>query len=224
VTATLALANIYNIAKTPSKSLQLVDELKRSNEATSQATNLASIVYVEVGAHLLKGDTAAAEAAINSALQVAGSRTNVLRSTMEAFFDARSFTNAVRWSNRLLEIEPENANALIKKSYAAVQAAMFTEAIDASTQLIASMTNSPSIADTAHFNRAIAYLQVGELDKAQADYEQARQSFTNSFQIFYGLGEIAYRKETPMPLFAITKPISPLSKRMPTSRLSSFSG
>ncbi|HSY10356.1 MAG TPA: hypothetical protein VK840_05520, partial [Candidatus Dormibacteraeota bacterium] len=33
-----------------------------------------------------------------------------------------------------------------------------------------------------------------KLDAARADYETLRQSFTNSFQVAYGLGEIAWRK------------------------------
>ena len=47
---------------------------------------------------------------------------------------------------------------------------------------------------TALFNRAVAYLQSGKLDAARADYEKLQQSFTNSFQVAYGLGEIAWRK------------------------------
>ncbi len=58
------------------------------------------------------------------------------------------------------------------------------------TRLLAIQTNN----NDALFNRAVAYLQSGKLDAARADYEKLDQSFTNSFQVAYGLGEIAWRK------------------------------
>ena len=48
--------------------------------------------------------------------------------------------------------------------------------------------------NNALFNRAIAYLNSGQLDAARADYKTLQQSITNSFQVDYGLGEIARRK------------------------------
>jgi predicted Zn-dependent protease len=56
--------------------------------------------------------------------------------------------------------------------------------------VISAQTNNA----TARFDRAIAYLDSGKLDDARADYEILRQTFTNSFQVDYGLGEIAYRE------------------------------
>ena len=46
----------------------------------------------------------------------------------------------------------------------------------------------------ARFNRAIACLDSGKFDAARADFKTLQQSFTNSFQVAYGLGEIAWRQ------------------------------
>ncbi len=43
-------------------------------------------------------------------------------------------------------------------------------------------------------NRAIAYLRSDKLDEARRDYEVLQKTFPTAFQVFYGLGEIAYRK------------------------------
>jgi outer membrane protein assembly factor BamD (BamD/ComL family) len=49
----------------------------------------------------------------------------------------------------------------------------------------------------ARLNRAIAFLQLGQLTEAQKDYTELQKVYTNSVPVFYGLGEIAYRnKET----------------------------
>jgi TolA-binding protein len=58
------------------------------------------------------------------------------------------------------------------------------------THLLAIQNNN----NDARFNRAVAYLQSDRLDAARADYETLQQSYTNSLQVAYGLGEIAYRK------------------------------
>lgn len=50
-------------------------------------------------------------------------------------------------------------------------------------------TNPP-----ARLARAYAYLQLGNLDAAHADYEQAARSLTNAYRAYFGLAEIAYRR------------------------------
>ena len=62
---------------------------------------------------------------------------------------------------------------------------------------ITALTHVLSIQSTnnnALFNRAVAYLKSGRLDLAQADYLALQQSATNSFQVAYGLGEIAWQR------------------------------
>ncbi len=48
--------------------------------------------------------------------------------------------------------------------------------------------------DAARFNRAIAYLQSGNLDAARSDYEQLLKKAPHDFKINYGLGEIAAKQ------------------------------
>jgi len=48
---------------------------------------------------------------------------------------------------------------------------------------------------TRNCNRAIAHLQSGQLDAAQRDYEALQKLAPNVYQVFYGLGEIAFRRK-----------------------------
>jgi tetratricopeptide (TPR) repeat protein len=100
------------------------------------------------------------------------------------------FTNAMAIIDRKLQVVPEDPTWLFGKGYASIQVKAYDDAIAALTHLLNIQTNNHE----ALFNRAVAYLQSGKLDAAQADYEKLGQSFTNSFQIAYGLGEIAWRK------------------------------
>ena len=51
-------------------------------------------------------------------------------------------------------------------------------------------TNDP----TARFNRALAYLQSDRLNEARTDYEALQSAYTNSFQVAFGLAEVAWRQ------------------------------
>jgi outer membrane protein assembly factor BamD (BamD/ComL family) len=48
---------------------------------------------------------------------------------------------------------------------------------------------------TAVLYRAIASLRAGKLDDALRDYEVIQRQFPKQHQVYYGLGEIAYRNK-----------------------------
>jgi len=57
-------------------------------------------------------------------------------------------------------------------------------------------TNStPTLRIYAQLNRAVAYLRKDNLDDARRDYEALRRSHPTTYQVYYGLQEIAYRKK-----------------------------
>ncbi|HEY5346333.1 MAG TPA: tetratricopeptide repeat protein, partial [Verrucomicrobiae bacterium] len=65
-----------------------------------------------------------------------------------------------------------------------------SKAITAFTRVINITTNDP----TARFNRALAYLQSDRLDDARADYAALQTTYTNSYQVAFGLAEVAWRQ------------------------------
>ncbi len=99
------------------------------------------------------------------------------------------FTNALAIIDRKLQDAPEDPAWLLGKGFASIQIKDYDSGIIALTHLLSIQTTN----NDARFYRAIAYLQSGQLDAAHADYEKLGQTFTNSYQIAYGLGEIAWR-------------------------------
>ena len=89
-----------------------------------------------------------------------------------------------------LRLTPDDPTWLLNKGYVLIQIKAYDDAIDALNRVLSIQTNN----NNALFDRAIAYLNSGKLDAARADYKTLQQSLTNSFQIAYGLGEIAWRK------------------------------
>jgi tetratricopeptide (TPR) repeat protein len=109
---------------------------------------------------------------------------------VQAYLNHGLFTNALVIIDRQLKLAPNDPAWLFNRGYVSIQAKAYDDAIDAFTRVLAIKTNNPP----ALFNRALACLDSGKLDAARADYKTLQQSFTNSFPVAFGLGEIAWRK------------------------------
>jgi tetratricopeptide (TPR) repeat protein len=81
--------------------------------------------------------------------------------------------------------------ALINKGLICMQVGAYDQAIPPLTKVLAMDTTNSS----ARLNRAIAYLRGDKLEAAQRDYEVLQKAFPSAFQIYYGLGEVAWRKK-----------------------------
>ena len=104
------------------------------------------------------------------------------------------YSNAVTTTDRALELEPDNTYALAIKSMALMEMEDFKASVPVLDQWLHVQTNNPY----ALLRRAIANLQLNQLDSAQLDYQKIAELYTNTYQAYYGLGEIAYRrKDTP---------------------------
>ena len=93
--------------------------------------------------------------------------------------------------DRQLDRQPDNATALVNQGFLRVQMGQYEQAIPPLTRALSlDATNYAALMD-----RAIAYLNSDKLNEAQQDYQSLEKVFTNRFQVFYGLGEIAWRKK-----------------------------
>jgi len=67
----------------------------------------------------------------------------------------------------------------------------YAQAIPPLTQALKVETNNfPAL-----LNRAIAYLRTDQLDSAQQDYDILVKEWPKAYQVYFGLGEIAWRKK-----------------------------
>jgi len=114
----------------------------------------------------------------------------LLTPVVQAYLIHGLFTNALDVIDRKLRLTPNNPAWLFNRGNVSIQLKAYDDAIAAFTRVLATQTNNPS----ALFYRALACLNSGKLDAARADYKTLQQSFTNSFQLAWGLGEIAWRQ------------------------------
>jgi tetratricopeptide (TPR) repeat protein len=92
-----------------------------------------------------------------------------------------------------LFLEPQNTEALLLKGTALSLLDAHTDTIELITQVINVQTTNY----TARLIRAFAYMKTGQIDAAQKDYEVAALENPAAFSAYYGLAEIAYRKNDP---------------------------
>jgi tetratricopeptide (TPR) repeat protein len=189
--ARLALGQIYVMSRLPDRALEaLRDPLEQPERFSLAKANTTQMNVIAAAAYLQKNDYAQGTQLLETEIALHPDDTNLLNATVQVYLNHSLFTNALVIIDRQLKLAPNDPAWLFSRGYVSIQAQAYDDAIDAFTRVLATQTNnSPAL-----FNRALACLDSGKLDAARADYKTLQQSLTNSFQVAYGLGEIAWRQ------------------------------
>jgi tetratricopeptide (TPR) repeat protein len=189
--ARLWLGQIYTIAHQPDRAIEaLHDPLNQPEKFSLARTNLSELNLIVATACFQKNDLAQGVRLFETEI-ARHPADDVLRdSAMQIFVNHGLLTNALVLAEDKLRLVPDDPTWLFNKAYILIQSQAYDDAIDALTRVLEIQTNNGN----ARFDRAIACLNSGKLEAARADYRVLQQTFTNSFQIAYGLGEIAWRQ------------------------------
>jgi len=189
--ARLQLAASYLVSRLPDPALDALHEpLEQPERFALTEDNDTQLNLFVAAAYFQKNDTARGTQLIETEISRHPTNEDLLVTATKAYLAHKLFQNALGVINHKLKSSPDDPTWLFNKGYVSIQLKNYVEGISAMTRVLSMQTNNPQ----ALFNRAVAYLQSDRLDDARADYETLHQTFTNSFQVAYGLGEIAYRK------------------------------
>jgi tetratricopeptide (TPR) repeat protein len=190
--ARLILAKLYVAFNRPEKALAMIPEIRAQTEASAEpGVGKNDILAVEAQALFTANRTEEAERRLRENMEKYPKDVNLLTLVFQISASFKSYTNALLAIEHALEIKPDDIGNLVNKGYIAIQIGDFQKAIPALTTALSIDTNNTP----AKLNRAIAYLGAGQLDEARQDYEALEKIFPNAFQVYYGLGEIAWRKK-----------------------------
>ena len=188
--ARLQLAECYLANRLPDRALDALREpLEQPGTFSLNETNSIRLDLFAADAYFQKGDTARGTQLLQTEISRNPTNDELLVTAAKAYMAHGLYSNALAVINRKLESAPDDPAWLLSKGYVFIQLKDYDAAISALTRVLSIQTNNPQ----ALFNRALANLDSGKLDAARADYETLRSSYTNSFQISYGLGEISWR-------------------------------
>jgi tetratricopeptide (TPR) repeat protein len=185
------LAQIYLLSRLPDRALDALREpLNDPEEFSLTPTNSTELNVLAAGAYFQENDVTQASKLLQ--LEISRNPTNddLLAAAARAYLMHGLFTNALTVIDHSLKFAPDDPNWLYGRGYVCLQLKNYDGAITALSHVLSMQTTN----NAARFNRAIAYLDSDRLDAARADFEKLQQLFTNSFQVAYGLGEIAYRQ------------------------------
>jgi len=192
LTSRLWLAQLYTLAKLPDKTLDLIKEIRGSPDRfTLTPLNQVNLLSVEASAYFVKNEPAQAGQLLETAVANNPQDTNLLATVASLYAKNKHYTNALVTLDRQLKIAPDDLSALISKGLVCFHLSAYDEAIQTLTHLLTLQTNNYN----AMSIRAIAYLHSGQLDAAKKDYETLQAIFPASYQVFYNLGDIAYRRK-----------------------------
>ncbi|MDD5139524.1 MAG: tetratricopeptide repeat protein [Verrucomicrobiales bacterium] len=189
--ARLWLAQCYLVSHLSDRALDALREpLEQPVKFSLTPTNSTQLNILAAAAYFQKDNNNRGIELIEAEISRQPTNDVLLVTAVQIYLKRGLFSNALAIIDRKLEAAPEDPTWLFGKGFASIQTKAFDDAIAALTHLLTIQTTN----NDALFNRAVAYLQSGRLDAARADYQQLQKAFTNSFQVAYGLGEIAWRK------------------------------
>jgi len=189
--ARLFLAQVYLFSRLPDRALAtLHDPLTQPQKFSLTDSNSTELDVLVAGAYIQKTNFAEGTRLLELELSRHPDNNDLLTATVQVFVMRGLFTNALAVIDRKLKTAPDEQPWLFAKGYVCIQLHAYDAAIAALTRVLDVQTNYTD----ARFNRALAYLDSGNLDAARADYRELQQTLTNSYPIAYGLGEIAWRQ------------------------------
>ena len=187
----LWIAQLYLANRLPDRALEVLHDPQTQPQRFALAeTNSTEFNLLTAAVHFQKNEVPLGVALFE--LEISRHPTNavLLTTATRAFFMQGLYSNALQVIDRRLAQTPDDPQWLFGRGYAQLQLGNYPQAIAALTRVMTLATNS----STAQFNRALAYLKNDQLDLARADYAQLQTTYTNSFQVAYGLGEVAWRQ------------------------------
>ncbi len=191
LTARLWLGQIYVLARQSDHALEVLhDPLTQPEKFSLARTNLTDLNIIAATAYFQKNDLAQGTQLLETEMARHLADDGLRSAIVQVYVSHNLFTNALALIDYKLRLVPDDPAWLLNKGYILIQVKAYDEAIDALNRVLAIQTNN----NNALFDRAIAYLNSGRLDAARTDYKSLQLSLTNSFQVDYGLGEIAWRK------------------------------
>ncbi len=187
----LWLAQLNLNQKFPDRTLELTREIRDILKYSGgDTTNLTDLFTLEASAYFAKNEPATATQLIESSLAKNPGNIQLLAAACRTYADNGQYTNALAITQRILRLAPDEPNTLLNQGAFQVQLGAYADAVASFNRILTLETTN----STALFYRAIAQLRGDQLEPALKDYESLQRQYPKAHQVYYGLGEIAYRR------------------------------
>jgi tetratricopeptide (TPR) repeat protein len=189
--ASIWLADLYTILSQPSEAIAVVQHVRRNpSDFGLNPTNQLDLARVEISALFRSGEKEVAKLKLEQALakKEAGSQFRLVASQL--YLQNGLYPEALPLLDRAIAENPSDIMALANRGFTCLQLGQYTAAKESLTHAIELDPKNT----VARLNRAITLVRLKEWDAAREDYELLLQEFPNSYQVLYGLGDVAAGK------------------------------
>ena len=170
--------------------LHLTDRIQ-SEGLPGDGAGLAQFLFCRAKALEGLGRTNEALACVEGLVAQHPEEAELLTVAGQLYLQSAQYQPALGVLERLLGREPQNPEVLSNKGLAEIQLARYDAAVATLTTALALAPSNQVV----RLNWAIACLGAGQLDAAQAAYQQLLKNSPQSYKVWYGLGEIAWRRQ-----------------------------
>lgn len=188
----LWLAQIYNFWQLSDATLELTRAARALPASViAEPTTQVEIARLEATAYFNKQEPLLADRVLQNVIARLPDNPTLLNIALQLYVTHQRYTESIDIIMQILKQNPDEPNALNNLGFIYLQLQKYDRAIPVLDRLIAGQPGNA----IARLNRAIAHLQSGHLPEAKADYTALQSLASDAHQIYYGLGEIAYRQK-----------------------------
>ena len=187
----LALAELYAKFGFADKARELINEVRHETASMPQKNQLqASLSLLEANSWLAQTNTANAREVLQNFLSSNPGDPKTQNLVAQAYYSFGDYTNALEVINRQLAVKPDDITILINQATLQIKTGSAINAIQTFNHIL-TLTNSPEI----RMLRNVACIEAGQLQTAEKDYHEMEKTDANQPMIYYGLAEIALRRQ-----------------------------
>jgi tetratricopeptide (TPR) repeat protein len=188
----IALIRLYTRYHRESQAQELIHHLRAEMPSLSEnnANTLdAELSLLEAGTWLAQTNPATAGNILQAMLKKHPDDAHMAEVVLQAYLSFGDYTNALQQVSHQLAGDPDNVACLINQAGIYMKLGRFTNALPVFDRAL-TLSNLPPI----RLARAVARIEAGQFDAAEADYLELGKTTTNNLPIYSGLAEIAGRR------------------------------
>ncbi len=185
----IALVRLYTRYGHEAQAQELISLLRTEMPSLSETNSLdAELSLLEAGTWLAETNPANASGVLQTMLKNHPDDARVAEIVLQTYISFGDYTNALQLAGRRLAGDPDNLAGLFNQAGLYMKLGQFTNALPVFDHAL-TLSNLPPI----RMARAVARVEAGQYDAAEADYLKLENP-TNNLPVDSGLAEIARRR------------------------------
>ena len=186
----IALIKLYTRYGYNELAQALINHLRNETSLTSGKNDLdQELSLLEANTWLGQTNAANARSVLQSMLKKYPNDAHIADVVLHTYVSFGDYTNALELVKHQLALAPDNLTSLFNQASIYMNLDQCSNALPVLDRAL-TLSNLPPI----RLARALARVEAGQYDAAEADYEELRKTATNNLPIYSGLAEIAARR------------------------------